>query len=61
MDEEKYLLLKVADSGSGSVAPNHYTVFSMNKTVTLQPGQDSLTVPLTWTDNSGLVIKIIYL
>jgi YidC/Oxa1 family membrane protein insertase len=46
----------IADSGSLS-APNHYTVFTSEKdNYSLEPGQDSLTVPLTWTDNNGLVI-----
>ncbi|MGZ8191617.1 MAG: membrane protein insertase YidC [Methylococcaceae bacterium] len=46
-------------AGSGiAAAPNHYTVFtSEQECYTLQPGQDSLTIPLTWTDNNGLVIK----
>jgi YidC/Oxa1 family membrane protein insertase len=45
-------------SGTGlSVAPNHYTVFTNEQdSYTLQPGQESLTIPLTWTDNKGLVI-----
>ncbi|MEC4749458.1 membrane protein insertase YidC [Methylomicrobium sp. Wu6] len=45
-------------SSEGSVsAPNHYTVFASSQdSYTLQDGQDSLTVPLTWTDNSGLTV-----
>lgn len=49
-------------AGSGfAAAPNHYTVFSNEQdSYTLQPGQDSLTAPLTWTDNSGLVITKLF-
>ena len=46
----------IADSGF-SAAPSHHTVFKNEQTnYDLQPGQDSLTVPLTWTDNNGLTI-----
>ncbi|WP_262965393.1 membrane protein insertase YidC [Methylobacter psychrophilus] len=49
-------------AGSGlAAAPNHYTVFTNEQdSYTLQPGQDSLTVPLTWTDNNGLVITKLF-
>ena len=49
-------------AGSGSAAaPDHYTIFSSEQdSYTLQPGQDSLTVPLTWTDNNGLVITKLF-
>jgi len=56
----------VAQSGliAGSdqaAAPNHYTVFNSNQdSYTLQAGQDSLTVPLTWTDNKGLTVSKIF-
>jgi len=62
-DPEK---LFVAQSGlitnPGSVAAaNHYSVFTSEaKEYTLQPGQDSLTVPLTWTDNNGLVVTKLF-
>ncbi|MFZ2172312.1 MAG: membrane protein insertase YidC, partial [Methylococcaceae bacterium] len=50
----------IAGSGSSS-APNHHTIFtSEQNNYTLQPGQDSLTVPLTWTDNNGLVINKLF-
>ena len=46
----------IADSGSAN-ASDHYTVFkSEQDSYALQPGQDSMQVPLTWTDNNGLVI-----
>jgi YidC/Oxa1 family membrane protein insertase len=46
-------------AGSGlAAAPNHYTVFSNEKDhYTLEPGQESLTIPLKWTDHNGLVIS----
>ena len=49
-------------AGSGlAPAPNHYTVFSCDKDhYTLAPGQDSLTIPLTWTDHNGLVISKLF-
>ena len=62
-DEEKLFVAQsglIAGSGLAA-APNHYTVFSNEQdSYTLQPGQDSLTVPLTWTDNNGLVITKLY-
>ncbi len=49
-------------AGSGlAAAPNHYTVFSNEKDhYTLAPEQDSLTIPLTWTDHNGLVISKVF-
>ena len=49
-------------AGSGlAPAPNHYTNFSNEQdSYSLQPGQESLTVPLTWTDNNGLVITKLF-
>jgi YidC/Oxa1 family membrane protein insertase len=62
-DPEKIFVAQsglIADSGSAA-APNHYTVFtSAQDSYALQPGQDSLTVPLTWTDSNGLVITKLF-
>ncbi len=62
-DEKKLFVAQsglIAGSGLAA-APNHYTVFSNEQdSYTLQPGQDSLTVPLTWTDNNGLVITKLF-
>ncbi|OYV16386.1 MAG: preprotein translocase subunit YidC [Methylococcaceae bacterium NSP1-1] len=62
-DEEKLFVAQsglIAGSGLAA-APNHYTVFSNEQdSYTLQPGQDSLTVPLTWTDNNGLVVTKLF-
>ncbi len=50
----------IADSGFAT-APSHHTVFKNEQTnYDLQPGQDSLTVPLTWTDNNGLTITKLF-
>jgi YidC/Oxa1 family membrane protein insertase len=46
----------IADSGLAP-APSHHTVFKNEQsTYVLKEGQDSITVPMTWTDNNGLVI-----
>ncbi len=50
----------IADSGFAA-APNHYTVFANEQgSYKLEPGQDSLIVPLKWTDNQGLEITKIF-
>ncbi len=50
----------IADSNSAA-APNHHTVFTAQQnSYQLQKGQDSLSVPLTWTDNNGLVVTKTY-
>ena len=50
----------IADSGFAT-APNHHTVFKNEQdSYDLQPGQDSLTVPLTWTDNNGLTVTKLF-
>ncbi|MEQ1486297.1 membrane protein insertase YidC [Methyloglobulus sp.] len=45
-------------AGSGfAAAPDHHTVYANQaSSYVLADGQDSLTVPLTWTDNNGLII-----
>ncbi len=46
----------IADSGLAP-APTHHTVFKNEQSkYDLKPGQDSITVPLTWTDSNGLTI-----
>jgi len=48
----------IADSGFAT-APSHHTVFKNEAdSYDLKPGQDSLTVPLTWTDNGLTVTKL---
>ena len=49
-------------AGSGfAPAPNHHSVFKNEQAYyDLKPGQDSLTVPLTWTDNNGLTITKLF-
>jgi YidC/Oxa1 family membrane protein insertase len=46
----------IADSGFAT-APSHHTVFkNTESSYELKPDQDTLTVPLTWTDDKGLTI-----
>ncbi|MGZ5051238.1 MAG: membrane protein insertase YidC [Methylobacter sp.] len=46
----------IADSGFATV-PSHHTEFkSEASSYELKPGQDTLTVPLTWTDGNGLTV-----
>ncbi|MDO9423659.1 MAG: membrane protein insertase YidC [Methylobacter sp.] len=50
----------IADSGFAT-APNHHTVFKNEQEhYELKLGEDSLTVPLTWTDNNGLTITKLF-
>jgi YidC/Oxa1 family membrane protein insertase len=50
----------IADSGFAT-APTHHTVFKAEaNSYELKPGQDSLTVPLTWTDNNGLTVTKLF-
>jgi YidC/Oxa1 family membrane protein insertase len=50
----------IAGNGSGAAA-NHNTIFNSGAdSYTLPAGQDSLTVPLTWTDNNGLTVTKSY-
>jgi len=47
-------LIAAPDSAA---APSHYSNFASEKaTYVLPEGQDTLTVPVTWTDNNGLVV-----
>jgi len=59
-DQEKMFVAQsglIAASDSASAA-DHHTVFSNEQaSYDLQPGQDSVTVPLTWTDSNGLVVS----
>jgi len=44
-------------SSGSSKAPDHHTVFSTKKgSYELGVGEDTLSVPLVWTDNKGLVV-----
>ncbi len=58
--------LFIAQSGfitekDSATAPNHYSVFTAEKdSYTLQEGQDSFSVPLTWTDNNGLTVTKVF-
>lgn len=58
--------LFVAQSGfitekDSATAPNHYSVFSAEQdSYTLTDGQDSISVPLKWTDNNGLTVTKVF-
>jgi YidC/Oxa1 family membrane protein insertase len=58
--------LFVAQSGfitekDSVAAPNHYSVFNVEKdSYTLAEGQDSLSIPLKWTDNNGLTVSKVF-
>ena len=50
----------IADAGLPT-APNHYTVFTSEKDqYNFQDNEDTLSVPLTWSDNQGFLITKIY-
>jgi YidC/Oxa1 family membrane protein insertase len=46
----------IAGSGSAAAADHHTLFTTQASEYKLEEGQDSLTVPLTWTDNNGLAI-----
>ena len=62
-DPEKLFLGQsglLAETGSAN-APTHHSHFSFKKkSYQLKPGQDSLTVPLTWHDNNGLKVTKLF-
>ncbi|MGR9052710.1 MAG: membrane protein insertase YidC [Gammaproteobacteria bacterium] len=44
--------------GGSSAVPNHHTIFNFDRAdYTLADGQDTLKVPLTWTDGNGLTVN----
>lgn len=55
--EKLFLAQSGLIAAPGQTAPNHYTPFTSQQTsYSLQSGQDSLVVPITWTDGNGLVV-----
>jgi YidC/Oxa1 family membrane protein insertase len=51
----------VAVAKSGSQVPDHHTIYSTQQTnYSLQPGQDSLDVVLTWTSDNGVRVNKVY-
>jgi YidC/Oxa1 family membrane protein insertase len=46
----------IPGSGSAAAADHHSVFTAQAKQYVLAEGQDSLSVPLTWTDNNGLVV-----
>lgn len=48
-------------NSDSATATNHHTVFNSAKTeYSLSEGQDTLVVPLTWTNNEGLVVSKVF-
>ena len=48
-------------TSNGSPAPDHKALFSTEKTdYALAQGADTLEVPLTWTDASGVTVRKVY-
>jgi YidC/Oxa1 family membrane protein insertase len=48
-------------AGNGLAAPDHYSAFHSNQDdYNLAAGQDTLNVPITWTDNQGFTVTKIY-
>lgn len=62
-DPEKLFVAQsglIAEGGSAAAA-THHTIFNNEKdSYVLEPGQDTLTVPLTWTDNNGLTVTKLF-
>lgn len=59
-EEEKMFVAQsglIAGSNSAPAADHHSVFTSDLNSYELQAGQDSVTVPLTWTDSNGLVIN----
>ena len=57
-NEKLFLAQSGLITSSGSeTAPNHHSIFQQEKNnYVMQDGQDVITVPLTWTNNQGLVV-----
>jgi len=60
--EKLFLAQSGLISGQGSAkGPDHHAIYSVKKdSYTLAEGEDSLSVPLTWTNNEGLVVTKVY-
>ncbi|WP_349431899.1 membrane protein insertase YidC [Methylomarinum sp. Ch1-1] len=56
-----YLAQSGLIAGENSSAPDHHAVYASEKdSYKLQTGEDTLVVPLTWTDEQGLVVNKVY-
>ncbi|HET8942331.1 MAG TPA: membrane protein insertase YidC [Rudaea sp.] len=60
-DPTHYFVAETGLVSSSSTAPDHNAKFSVDKTsYALAPGQNTLEVPLTWTDAAGLTVRKTY-
>lgn len=62
-DPEKLFVAQsgLISEGGSAAAATHHTVFNNEKdSYVLEPGQDTLTVPLTWTDSNGLTVTKLF-
>ena len=56
-DKEKLFLAQSGFTGSSDLAPNHYSQFSTEyESYQMQPDQNILKVPLTWTNGNGIEV-----
>jgi YidC/Oxa1 family membrane protein insertase len=59
---ERYFVVQSGLVSSASAAPDHKAVFSAEKNAyELAPGADSIEVPLTWHDASGVSVRKVYI
>ncbi|HEY2395017.1 MAG TPA: membrane protein insertase YidC [Rudaea sp.] len=59
---EHYFVVQSGLVSSASAAPDHRTLFNAEKTsYQLAPGADTLEVPLTWRDASGVSVRKVYI
>ena len=58
---ESFFVAQTGLVSNGSPAPDHKALFSTDKTdYALAQGADTLEVPLTWTDASGVTVRKVY-
>jgi YidC/Oxa1 family membrane protein insertase len=58
----KFFVAQTGLVSNGSPAPNHTAIFSTEQAAyTLATGNDTLEVPLTWQDASGLKVRKVYI
>jgi hypothetical protein len=60
--DEHYFVVQSGLVSSASAAPDHKALFSAEKNAyELAPGADSIEVPLTWHDASGVSVRKVYI
>jgi len=59
--DTRFVLQSGLSAAPGSAAPDHRALFKAPATqYSLEPSQDTLTVPLTWTDDHGITVTKTY-